>query len=59
MEDLEALLIWFSLVMAALLVGLYTVKHRKSRSPQGLVMVIGHVLLAVTLVVLLVMRYLN
>ena len=59
MENLETLLIWFSLVMAGLLVGLFTIKYRKSRSTQGLIMMIGHVLLAVTLVALLAMRFLN
>ena len=57
MENLETTLIWITLGMAAVLVGLYTVKYRKSRSTQDLIMMIGHVLLAVTVVAILVIRY--
>ena len=53
MENLETLLVWLSLVMAGILVSIYALKYRKSRSSQDLIMVIGHVLLALILVALL------
>jgi predicted ferric reductase len=56
MEKLETTLVWITLGMAAVLVGLYTAKYRKSRSTHNLIMVIGHVLLAETIVALLAIR---
>ena len=57
MEKLETTIIWITLGMAAVLVGLYTAKYRKSRSTHNLIMVIGHVLLAATIVALLAIHY--
>jgi hypothetical protein len=57
MEKLETTIIWITLGMAAILVGLYTAKYRKSRSTHNLIIVIGHVLLAATIVALLGIHY--
>jgi len=59
MEKWETTIVWITLGIVAVLVGLYTAKYRKSRSTHDVIMVIGHVLVAVLLVVLLVMRYSN
>lgn len=59
MEKWETTIVWITLGMVAVLVSLYTAKYRKSRSTHNVIMVIGHVLLAVLLVALLVMRYSN
>ena len=59
MEKWETTIVWITLGIVAVLVGLYTAKYRKSRSTHDVIMVIGHVLVAVLLVALLVMRYSN
>lgn len=59
MEKWETTIVWITLGVVAVLVGLYTAKYRKSRSTNDVIMVIGHVLVAVLLVSLLVMRYSN
>jgi hypothetical protein len=59
MEKWETTILWITLGVVAVLVGLYTAKYRKSRSTHDVIMVIGHVLVAVLLVAQLVMRYLK
>jgi hypothetical protein len=59
MEKWETTIVWITLGIVAVLVGLYTAKYRKSRSTHDVIMVIGHVLVAVLLVAQLVMRYSN
>jgi hypothetical protein len=59
MEKWETTIVWITLGVVAVLVGLYTAKYRKSRSTHDVIMVIGHVLVAVLLVAQLVMRYSN
>jgi len=59
MEKWETTIVWITLGMVAVLVGLYTARYRKSRSTDDVIIVIGHVLVAVLLVTQLVMRYSN